>query len=371
MSAHIRFIPSAESWPRVYVYHERGAPEPLEALDYTPHKEIELPAGIEAKSIPDQLRIAEHTIRKWRNRITTHPFGQVIGYEFQCTVDASIFLNEHGEFAGEREPNHEPADLAGQPQDQLANQCRRRTYVVGYRTDGFCSLVCEVEGESADDRDLFYARRFSSLLDAQAAADQHAVSVFEVVGEEGQETLREITVDLGRAHAMPFANCYLVAERLFAGPSFLAGSHTDTQERLTSLATAGVTCIISVVEASQLAATRQALELFASRRLAEGQLQQNFFHVPDGEAPSKNQMGIILDVIDAGYLEGRVIYLHCWGGRGRTGAVAGCWMRRHGIARGAQALDEIAELRFACGVFSESPETESQRRLVRQWEEGE
>ena len=41
---------------------------------------------------------------------------------------------------------------------------------------------------------------------------------------------------------------------------------------------------------------------------------------------------------------GRPVYVHCWGGTGRTGTVAGCWLVEQGLT-GDEALRRIAELR--------------------------
>ena len=35
------------------------------------------------------------------------------------------------------------------------------------------------------------------------------------------------------------------------------------------------------------------------------------------------------------------VYVHCWGGIGRTGTVVGCWLVRHGMT-GDEALAEFA-----------------------------
>lgn len=78
----------------------------------------------------------------------------------------------------------------------------------------------------------------------------------------------------------------------------------------------------------------------------------------------------ILNIIDMSLFEGRNIYLHCYGGTGRTGMVVGCYMVRHGI-RGDEALEMIQELRKGiAAVNRRSPETEGQRRMVLEWKTG-
>jgi protein tyrosine phosphatase len=48
--------------------------------------------------------------------------------------------------------------------------------------------------------------------------------------------------------------------------------------------------------------------------------------IVDGSIPCTKLMVEILDRIDAAIERGGVVYVHCWGGRGRTGTVICCWL---------------------------------------------
>ena len=79
----------------------------------------------------------------------------------------------------------------------------------------------------------------------------------------------------------------------------------------------------------------------------------------------------ILDAIDNALSRGGTVYVHCWGGVGRTGTVIGCWLVRHGLS-GEEALEQIAE--WWKGVEKShrapsSPETSGQRGYVMEWKE--
>ena len=92
--------------------------------------------------------------------------------------------------------------------------------------------------------------------------------------------------------------------------------------------------------------------------------------IRDGGIPAHKEMAHILNTIDSALAEGHTIYVHCWGGKGRTGTVIGCYLVRHGMG-GEEALDEISRLRQ--GTHDErdpSPETEVQRQTVRNWSMG-
>jgi protein-tyrosine phosphatase len=92
--------------------------------------------------------------------------------------------------------------------------------------------------------------------------------------------------------------------------------------------------------------------------------------IQDFTPPARETMVAILDALDSELTGGRNIYLHCFGGKGRTGTVVGCYLVRHGMA-GKDALMMIQELRKEISLQAEnSPETDEQRRMVLEWKIG-
>jgi protein-tyrosine phosphatase len=90
--------------------------------------------------------------------------------------------------------------------------------------------------------------------------------------------------------------------------------------------------------------------------------------IRDMDIPPVEVMISILDEIDAAVSEGHTVYVHCWGGRGRTGTVVGCYLARHGIAAGEAALDKLQDLRRNDPIsYLASPETKIQADMVRNW----
>jgi len=79
----------------------------------------------------------------------------------------------------------------------------------------------------------------------------------------------------------------------------------------------------------------------------------------------------ILDRIDEAITGGHVVYVHCWGGIGRTGTVVGCHLVRHGL-NGDEALAALATMWKVVDKHyrrPNSPETEEQCRWIREWRE--
>jgi len=65
-----------------------------------------------------------------------------------------------------------------------------------------------------------------------------------------------------------------------------------------------------------------------------------------------------------------MVYVHCWGGVGRTGLVIGCWLSRH-CGDGAAGLIRLRELwrHYAKSANRRSPETKEQERYIIDWKE--
>ena len=91
--------------------------------------------------------------------------------------------------------------------------------------------------------------------------------------------------------------------------------------------------------------------------------------IPDLGAPAEAEMRRTLDALDTALAAGQTVYVHCYGGIGRTGTVVGCWLVRHGLS-GAAALAHIAAQRAGTpDGWRSSPETEAQRTMILDWQE--
>ena len=109
-----------------------------------------------------------------------------------------------------------------------------------------------------------------------------------------------------------------------------------------------------------------ALHRLAAERAAAVQVER--FPIPDWGVTTAQHMSLILGSIDATVAQGRRVYVHCWGGHGRTGTVAGCWLVRNGLTPAA-ALNAIRQARRHDPHLARerSPQSDDQRAMVRGW----
>ncbi len=176
--------------------------------------------------------------------------------------------------------------------------------------------------------------------------------------------LRRLLEALERAVAAaphPLPDAYWVAPgRLLAGDFPGASEKHETVRRLRRLRWCGVSELVD------LTASFECRRSHYLKLLGED-VRHRRFSIPDCEVPEPEGMETILAAIDESLAAGRVVYVHCAGGIGRTGTVVGCWLVRHGMS-GPDALERIAALRTGTpNEFLQSPGTEGQRRYVLEW----
>jgi hypothetical protein len=159
----------------------------------------------------------------------------------------------------------------------------------------------------------------------------------------------------------PLPDTYWVtAGRLLAGDFPGGATRQEASRRLRRLRWCGVSELIDLTCPDEC---RRSFYL----EVLEGDMRHRQFAIEDCTVPTPQRMDEILAAIDECVAAGRVVYLHCAGGIGRTGLVAGCWLVRHGMS-GAEAIDHIAMRRAGTPNQSlRSPGTEEQRELVLHW----
>ena len=176
----------------------------------------------------------------------------------------------------------------------------------------------------------------------------------------------------------PFPRSYwVIPGKLYAGAYPGDPDKSIMETKITSLLDCGIRHVVNLMEASEIDHNGRYF-LDYSEKLRELALKRGIdasmarFPIRDVSIPSQSLMKEILDHIDRNITEGLPTYVHCWGGKGRTGTVVGCYLARHGIAVGKDALEMIDHLRLHdANSYEPSPETREQCAMVVSWKVGE
>lgn len=174
--------------------------------------------------------------------------------------------------------------------------------------------------------------------------------------------------------AYPFPRTWWIQDGSFLGGPYPGTPDPNERTRmLAALVEAGFALVVNLQEADETGGggkpfpdySAALVELAAARG---SPVETRRFPIRDGSVPKPEAMREILDKIDSVLGQGGKVYVHCWGGHGRTAMVAGCWMARHGVPP-ELALEQIARRRRHDAHLAKmpAPETHQQREFVRRW----
>lgn len=167
---------------------------------------------------------------------------------------------------------------------------------------------------------------------------------------------------------LPIIESYWVEE-----DKFLAGEYPGSYDpesmrrRVDAFLEAGVTTFINLTQPHELPSYEPIMKEQA--QIYNVTASHYRFAIRDHSVPSSELMTSILDTIDEAINNGGCVYVHCWGGVGRTGMVVGCHLVRHGVTN-AEAVAQVNKLfktRPNNPYFARSPESDEQVDFILNW----
>jgi|WetSurMetagenome_2_1015567.scaffolds.fasta_scaffold140309_2 hypothetical protein len=158
---------------------------------------------------------------------------------------------------------------------------------------------------------------------------------------------------------------WVVPGRFLAGPQPLVIQLSSPHETIETIVSAGINAFIDLTYPAEMMGHTYLpiLEKMTDHP------DIRYFNLPirDFGLPTHEVMRDIQDRIKLMLDQNSNIYLHCYGGIGRTGTVVGCYLVEQGMT-GEQALEQIKFLRKDFGrMYMPSPETRSQVEFVLNW----
>jgi len=170
---------------------------------------------------------------------------------------------------------------------------------------------------------------------------------------------------------LPFARSYWADEgRVLAGFYPGAENADEADAKLGGLVDAGIGTIINLMEPDEVGWGGKPFTPYQERVVELGKAQGievACLRIPirDVYIPTPEVMESILHALDEGLAKGQPVYVHCWGGKGRTGTVVGCYLIQHGLATPDNFVEVIRTLRGPDAKTGASPETPKQIQFVR------
>ncbi|MEI7555685.1 ADP-ribosylglycohydrolase family protein [Candidatus Chlorohelix sp.] len=186
--------------------------------------------------------------------------------------------------------------------------------------------------------------------------------------------LMEVREELRSNSPAKFAEIPIPASYWVKAGQFLAGEYPgaknkeEARAKLQNFLKAGINYFLDLTEEKEQLSPYSTLLNKEASKLGIA-VEYKRLPVKDVSIPTHEFMVTILDTLDAALQAGKKVYVHCWGGIGRTGTVVGCYLARHGMS-GDEALAEVRRLfKTTSKSHKDSPEIDAQRKMVRTWQE--
>lgn len=165
---------------------------------------------------------------------------------------------------------------------------------------------------------------------------------------------------------------WVLPGRLLAGEYPGSLDPVQSARKRQVLLDAGVDSIVDLTEAGEWAGGGKRLEPYAELLTADAVTRDlcppaHARHpIPDTGVIADAGYDRIVRHIDAELAAGRIVYVHCWGGKGRTGTAVGCWLIDHESVGYPKVLQRMQELRRGSRKAGHRvPDTDEQSEVLR------
>jgi protein-tyrosine phosphatase len=167
---------------------------------------------------------------------------------------------------------------------------------------------------------------------------------------------------------LPFERSYWVLpNRFIVGEIPASMKEDETMAKLNGLIKVNVNVVINLMEEDEKNYENKSFYDYAPY-LNKHNVETHRIPIKDLSIPTIDTMRKILSIVQDSIRLKKVVYLHCWGGVGRTGTAVGCFLLNNSLASKDNVLETINYLKRTTSIDKrQSPETEEQRKFLMEW----
>lgn len=219
--------------------------------------------------------------------------------------------------------------------------CVRNAVSIGGDSDTIAAIACSIFANKNSEKDDNLAKRFEHYLPADLRC----------IMEAFEKRIR---------NRRPIDNSYQVTSQIYAGEYPRNKDEESSLVKIRQFESFGITHFIDLTEEGELASYENLLYPRASYQR---------FPIRDVSVPKSTEdvrklvddiIGIVHNNPDA------KVYIHCWGGVGRTGTIVGCLLSELYQLNYMETMVRLELLFSACpkSAYRETPENAEQRNFI-------
>ncbi len=164
---------------------------------------------------------------------------------------------------------------------------------------------------------------------------------------------------------IPYKDTYwVIPDKILAGRTPYCVDKQATYNNLSALLAHKIDLIINLTEEGEFPDYENELMFFAKGINRKVEILRKA--IPDFGIPDKKLMKDILNIIETALQKDKRVFVHCYGGIGRTGTLVGSYLLQNRLAEKENVFEKIKALRSRLGVLI-SPETDEQKQFVLDW----
>jgi len=160
----------------------------------------------------------------------------------------------------------------------------------------------------------------------------------------------------------------VIPGKIYAGEIPSSIDENLIQKKIDLLLSLGITKVINLTEIEETNFKGIPLKEYEGILRKSSQTEMIRMSIKDLNIPTVEHMCNIISKIDSFIEKDEVIYIHCWGGIGRTGTVVGCYLIDKKIITSNLIIPYISFLKRNTEINNRnSPETDEQVEFLLDW----